>query len=214
MWFACQLDGKFSINDHIFRCCEHVVNFLPKYKKYSDLHFSYNFYWTKVRSFSFQYKLTHLILEWYCRWKWSLVKNFEAGLWSRFWSWSLWIWSFGSGTLGAPNENLKPLFSDQIYPQSVGKMVSEKPILATLKWFSHPCTFFFSKSSNGPILKFWILKVLCDMYPKMWNITLEHFSSLDASSSYMCYECNFSSKSTCNLKQHLLNLKQSHFIPF
>ena len=170
MWFACQLDGKFSINDHIFRCCEHVVNFLPKYKKYSDLHFSYNFYWTKVRSFSVQYKLTPLILEWYCRWKWSLVKNFQKN--------------------------------------------SQKPILATLKWFSHPCTFFFSKSCNGPILKFWILKVLCDMYPKMWNITLEHFSSLDASSSYMCYEWNFSSKSTCNLKQHLLNLKQSHFIPF
>ena len=24
---------------------------------------------------------------------------------------------------------------------------------------------FFSKPSNGPILKFWILKVLCDVYP-------------------------------------------------
>ena len=54
----------------------------------------------------------------------------------------------------------------------------------TLKWFSHPCTFFFSKSSNGPILKFWILKKLCDMYPKMWNITLEHFPSLDAVNLY------------------------------
>ena len=144
LWFACQPDGKFSINDLIFRCCEHVVNFLPKYNKYSDLHFSYNFYWTKVRSFSFQYKLTHLILEWYCRWKWSLDKNFEAGLWSRFWSWSLWIWSFGSGTLGAPNENLKPLFSDQIYPQSVGKMVSETNFGHSKVVFS-PLYFLFLK---------------------------------------------------------------------
>ena len=95
-------------------------------------------------TFSFQYKLTHLILEWYCRWKWSLDKNFEAGFWLRFWSWSLWIWSFGSGTLGAPNENLKPLFSDQIYPQSVGKMVSETNFGHSKVVFS-PLYFLFLK---------------------------------------------------------------------
>ena len=103
--------------------------------------------WTQFQmlwTFSFQYKLTHLILEWYCRWKWSLDKNFEAGLWSRFWSWSLWIWSFGSGTLGAPNENLKPLFSDQIYPQSVGKMVSETNFGHSKVVFS-PLYFLFLK---------------------------------------------------------------------
>ena len=114
LWFACQSDGKFQITQ--YRCPHFQMMWtstnIQMFNKYSDLHFSYNFYWTKVRSFSFQYKLTHLILEWYCRWKWSLVKHVEAGLWSRFWSWSLWIWSFGSGTLGAPNENLKPLFSD------------------------------------------------------------------------------------------------------
>ena len=34
----------------------------------------------------------------------------------------------------------------------------------------------------------------------------------DARSSYMCYKFGFSSKSACNLKQHLLHLKLSHFI--
>ena len=29
-----------------------------------------------------------------------------------------------------------------------------------------------------------------------------------------CYECNFSRKSVCNLKQHLLNLKLSHIFTF
>ena len=43
---------------------------------------------------------------------------------------------------------------------------------------------------------------------------MDHFSSLDARSSYMCYKCNFSSKSACYLKQHLLNLKLSHLIHF
>ena len=113
-------------------------------------------------------------------------------------------------SLSVPKRKSRTTFQYKYTPDQWDKW-SQKHFLATLKWFSHPCTFFFSKSSYGPILKFWILKVLCDMYPKMWNLTLEHFSSLDASSSYMCYECNFSSKSTCNLKQHLLNLKQSHF---
>ena len=151
-----------------------------------------------------------------------MILSLKMKFGQKFWSWALvkilklkplnLIFWFGHSR--CPKRKSKTTFFQTKYtPNQWGKW-SQKPILATLKWFSHPCTFFFSKSSNGPILKFWILKVLCDMYPKMWNLTLEHFSSLDASSSYMCYECNFSSKSTCNLKQHLLNLKQSHFIPF
>ena len=33
----------------------------------------------------------------------------------------------------------------------------------------------FSKSSLCPILKFWILKVLCDVYPKIWSPTMGLF---------------------------------------
>ena len=58
------------------------------------------------------------------------------------------------------------------------------------------------------------ITIFCDVCPRTWGFTMDHFSSLDARSSYMCYKCNFSSKSACYLKQHLLNLKLSHFIHF
>ena len=34
---------------------------------------------------------------------------------------------------------------------------------------------FFSKSPNGTILKFWVLKVLCDVYPNQEKPSVEHF---------------------------------------
>ena len=121
LWFACQPDRKAQI------------------VQYQWPHFQ--MLWTCCQLSTEIYYHFHSNI---CRWKWSLVKNFEAGLWSRFWGWSLWIWSFGSGTLGAPNENLKPLFSDQIYPQSVGKMVSETNFGHSKVVFS-PLYFLFLK---------------------------------------------------------------------
>ena len=69
-----------------------------------------------------------------------------------------------NGTSGSRNENLWTLFN-QIYLQLMWKMASEINFAHSKVGYSpaYGKKCLFSKSSNGPILKFWILRVLCDM---------------------------------------------------
>ena len=105
-----------------------------------------------------------------------MILSLKMKFGKKFWSWALvkilklkplnLIFWFGHSW--CPKQKSKITFSDQIFPQSVGKMVSETNFGHSKMGVSPPYVrknAFFSKSSNGLIVTFWNLKVLGDVYP-------------------------------------------------